>query len=74
MSLCLPVVTGLTSNLPWLTDNDDSTCNYVASGQMLTVNLATDIPITWIRFVIGETGNTLDDREEMIKSNVLIFF
>ncbi|GFO39317.1 multiple epidermal growth factor-like domains 10 [Plakobranchus ocellatus] len=37
--------------MPWLTDNDDTTCNY-EKGRSITVRLKTPHPLTWVRIVV----------------------
>ncbi|GFN80191.1 receptor-type tyrosine-protein phosphatase kappa [Plakobranchus ocellatus] len=44
------------SNLVWLTNNDDTSCND-GNVQSLTVKLATPHPLTWVRVVVGDTAN-----------------
>ncbi|GFO27357.1 multiple epidermal growth factor-like domains 10 [Plakobranchus ocellatus] len=44
------------SNLAWLKDNDDTTCNE-RNVQPLTVELVTPHPLTWVRIVVRDTAN-----------------
>ncbi|GFO17992.1 fucolectin-related protein [Plakobranchus ocellatus] len=44
------------SNLAWLKDNDDTTCND-RNVQPLTVELVTPHPLTWVRIVVRDTAN-----------------
>ena len=43
------------SDLNWLTDNDNTTCNN-GSLSNVTVSLLTPIPLTWIRAVFKKVG------------------
>ncbi|GFO49824.1 multiple epidermal growth factor-like domains 10 [Plakobranchus ocellatus] len=42
---------GSGSDLPWLTDNDDTTCNN-GNVQSITVRLNTPHPLSWVRIVV----------------------
>ncbi|KAK3800201.1 hypothetical protein RRG08_039268 [Elysia crispata] len=40
---------------PWLTDNDDTTCN-TGNTQSVSVTLDTSIPLTWVRVGVSNAG------------------
>ncbi|GFO17994.1 fucolectin-related molecule [Plakobranchus ocellatus] len=48
------VTGGSGSDLSWLTDNDDTTCNN-GNVQSITVRLNTPHPLTWVRVVVRDT-------------------
>ena len=44
------------SDLDWLLDQDDTTCNS-RRREKVKVTLDTPIPLTWVRIVVNSSGN-----------------
>ena len=45
------------SDLDWLTDGDDKTCNNKRNPNHVFAELDTPIPLTWVRVVVNNGGN-----------------